>query len=53
MDTLNIAILGCGTVGGGVAQIISEINNELSMRAKTKIVLTKIVELCPAQASER
>lgn len=45
--------MGCGTVGGGVAQIISEINNELSMRAKTKIVLTKIVELCPVQASER
>ena len=53
MDTLNIAILGCGTVGGGVAQIISEINNDLSMRAGTKIVLKKIVELCPSKASER
>ena len=53
MDTLNIAIFGCGTVGGGVAQIISEINNDLSMRARTKIVLRKIVELCPAKASER
>ena len=53
MDTLNIAILGCGTVGGGVAQIISEINHELSMRANTKIVLKQIVELCPATASER
>jgi len=53
MDTLNIAILGCGTVGGGVAQIISEINNDLSVRARTKIVLKKIVELCPATASER
>jgi len=53
MDTLNIAILGCGTVGGGVAQILSEINNELSMRARTKIVLKQIVELCPATASER
>jgi len=53
MDTLNIAILGCGTVGGGVAQIISEINNELSMRANTKIVLKQIVELCPATAAER
>jgi homoserine dehydrogenase len=53
MDTLNIAILGCGTVGGGVAQIISEINNELSMRAGTKIVLRKIVELCPAVAARR
>ena len=53
MDTLNIAILGCGTVGGGVAQIITEINEELSLRAKTKIVLRKIVELSPAVASER
>ena len=53
MDTLNIAILGCGTVGGGVAQILTEINNELSLRAGTKIVLKKIIELCPAKASER
>jgi len=53
MDILNIAIFGCGTVGGGVAQIISEINNDLSMRARTKIVLKKIVELCPATAAER
>jgi len=53
MDTLNIAIFGCGTVGGGVAQIIGEMNKELSDRAGTKIVLKKIVELCPAKASER
>ena len=53
MDTFNIAILGCGTVGGGVAQIITEINNDLSTRAKTKIVLKKIVELSPGRASER
>ena len=53
MDTLNIAILGCGTVGGGVAQIITEISKELSIRAKTNIVLRKIVELSPGPASER
>jgi homoserine dehydrogenase len=53
MDTLNIAILGCGTVGGGVAQIISEINKELTIRANKKIVLKKIVELFPKKASER
>lgn len=53
MNTLNIAILGCGTVGGGVAQIISEINNELSIRARTKIVIKQIVELYPATAAER
>ena len=53
MDTLNIAILGCGTVGGGVAQIISEMNNELAAKAKKKIKLSKIVELTPANAAER
>lgn len=53
MDTLNIAILGCGTVGGGVARIITEINDDLSARAGTRIVLKKIVELCPVKAAER
>ena len=53
MDTLNIAILGCGTVGGGVARIITEINNDLTVRAKTKIVLKNIVELSPGIAAER
>jgi homoserine dehydrogenase len=53
MDTLNIAILGCGTVGGGVAQIISEINKDLTIKANKKIVLKKIVELFPGKASER
>ena len=53
METLNVAILGCGTVGGGVAQIISEMNNELAVKAKKKIELKKIVELCPADAAKR
>ena len=53
MERLNIAILGCGTVGGGVAQIITEINNDLSVRAKTEIVLKQIVEISPAIAAER
>jgi len=53
MDTLNIAILGCGTVGGGVARILTEINHDLSIRARTNIVLKYIVELSPAKASER
>ncbi len=53
MNNLNIAILGCGTVGGGVARILSEINKELSQRANTQLVLQKIVELCPAKAAER
>jgi homoserine dehydrogenase len=53
MDTLNIAILGCGTVGGGVAQIITEINRDLATRANKKIVLKRIVELYPLKAAER
>lgn len=53
MKTLNIAILGCGTVGGGVAKIIAEINNELNSRANTIINLKTIVELAPKAASKR
>jgi homoserine dehydrogenase len=53
METLNIAILGCGTVGGGVAQILSELEKELTVRANTQIALKKIVELEPVKASER
>ena len=53
METLNIAILGCGTVGGGVARIITEINNDLTVRAKKKIEIKKIVELNPKNAARR
>ncbi len=53
MKPLNIAILGCGTVGGGVAQIITELNNELSERASRKLNLAKIVELSPPTAIKR
>ena len=53
METLNIAILGCGTVGGGVARIITEINNDLTVRAKKKIEIKKIVELNPQSAARR
>lgn len=53
METLNIVILGCGTVGGGVARIITDINNDLTFRAKKKIEIRKIVELNPQNAAER
>jgi homoserine dehydrogenase len=53
MESLNIAILGCGTVGGGVAQIISEINKDLDIRANKKIFLKKIVEIYPQVAAKR
>jgi homoserine dehydrogenase len=47
MKSFNIAILGCGKVGGGVAQILTELKEELSARAACKIELRKIVELNP------
>lgn len=47
MKSLNIAILGCGKVGGGVAQILTELKEELSLRASCNIELKKIVELYP------
>ncbi len=47
MKSLNIAILGCGKVGGGVAQILTELKEELSSRASRNIELKKIVELDP------
>ena len=53
MKQLNVAILGCGTVGGGVVRIISEMNDEINIRSSKKINLKKIVELNPKTASER
>lgn len=47
MKSLNIAILGCGKVGGGVAQILTELKEELSLRSSCNIELKKIVELYP------
>jgi homoserine dehydrogenase len=45
MSTFNIAIIGCGTVGGGTARILTEMNRRLSERAGREIKLAKIVEL--------
>jgi len=53
MKDFNIAILGCGTVGGGVARILTEMNNELHARASRRIQLKKIVELKPQHAIDR
>ncbi|MBN1116139.1 MAG: homoserine dehydrogenase [Bacteroidales bacterium] len=53
MNPFKIAIIGCGTVGGGVAKIIKEINSTLSDRAGKLIVLDKIVELNATVAIER
>lgn len=53
MKPFNIAIIGCGTVGGGVAKIIQEINDSLADRSGRIIKVTKVVELDPRAAMER
>jgi len=53
MESINIAIIGCGTVGGGVARIILDMQTELATRAGKKITLKKIVELFPSIAMQR
>lgn len=53
MNSIKVAIIGCGTVGGGVAQILTELNSQISSRSHNPIVLKKIVELDPQTAAER
>jgi homoserine dehydrogenase len=53
MKSFNVALFGCGTVGGGVVKIIREINDDLKQRAGMPINLSKIVELDPSTASKR
>lgn len=48
-----VAILGCGTVGGGVARILLEQREALAERAGREIVIARIVDLLPDQASAR
>jgi homoserine dehydrogenase len=48
-----VAILGCGTVGGGVARILTEQKAALSERAGREIVLARIVDLTPDRSAER
>lgn len=51
MKDFNIAILGCGTVGGGVAKILLEMKETLPINHKIRLI--KIVDLFPKQASKR
>jgi len=51
MEYFNVAILGCGTVGSGVAKILLDMPEELSARAGKKIQLVKIVDLFPKKAA--
>jgi Homoserine dehydrogenase len=52
MANFNIAILGCGTVGSGVAKILMDMKETLSARAGQTIELVKIVDLFPKKSAE-
>ncbi len=45
MNDFNVAIMGCGVVGGGVADILLEQSERLSARFGRKVQLTKILDL--------
>jgi homoserine dehydrogenase len=51
MGNFNIAILGCGVVGSGVAKILLDMEEELSGRASQAIQLKKIVDLFPQKSA--
>ena len=48
-----VAILGCGTVGGGVARILLEQKAALRERAGREVELVRIVDLCPDLSAKR
>ncbi|MDH3207090.1 MAG: homoserine dehydrogenase [Gemmatimonadota bacterium] len=48
-----VAILGCGTVGGGVARILLDQQVALHERAGREVELVRIVDLFPKQSAER
>jgi homoserine dehydrogenase len=52
MGSFNIAILGCGTVGSGVAKILLDIPEDLNERSNRKIELKKIVDLFPQKSAK-
>ena len=43
MEPLNIALIGCGTVGGGVAKLLLEQPERLTARAGRPLVLRRVV----------
>ncbi len=50
MDTIGIAMIGCGTVGGGVAKLLVEEKNRLTARCGKVLQLRHIVVRDPAKA---
>jgi homoserine dehydrogenase len=46
---LGIALIGCGTVGGGVARLLLEQNDRLSARAGRPLILRRVVVRNPSK----
>lgn len=53
MREFRIAILGCGTIGGGTAKVLLENGEEFSKRAGVKLVLAAIVDLAPRATAQK
>lgn len=53
MKKFNVALLGCGTVGGGVARILLENKQTLAQRSGVEIELIKILDLFPEASSKK
>jgi homoserine dehydrogenase len=53
MKNFTVAILGCGTVGSGVAKILLEMKATLSDRSSRCIEVKKIVDLFPAKSAQK
>src|SRR6266853_984251 len=49
MEPLNIALIGCGTVGGGVARLLLEHPQRLAARAGRPLVLKRVVVKDPSK----
>jgi homoserine dehydrogenase len=52
MESFNIAIFGCGTVGSGVAKILLDMKSELSDKTYQNVELKKIVDLFPKKSAK-
>ncbi|HLW65973.1 MAG TPA: homoserine dehydrogenase [Gemmataceae bacterium] len=48
-ETLNLALLGCGTVGGGVAKLLLEERDRMAQRAGRPLNLKRVVVRDPAK----
>ncbi|HEV3261769.1 MAG TPA: homoserine dehydrogenase [Gemmataceae bacterium] len=49
MEPIGIALIGCGTVGGGVARLLLEQPDRLAARAGRRLVLRRVVVRDPAK----